>query len=761
MGLLTEGWQKRLAVPIQPTDEALTNFSVVLTEAMMPSGVTDVLFDVTEGALTSGGDLRVSVDLDGDILVGVDLRRWNKAAGEVEIAFRVPQTSAVLTTTLYLWWGKTGASQPATGGVGGQHSAYDDDTIFCAPVGGGANRTAFNITGTDVGGITAGDIAAPSALLGTQHTDVGDYSTYGDNPDLDLVNTDWTMSFLFRATTSGQEQYILGKYDHTTQNRGYLCIFSAAQHFDLTYQPVRTSYNPIYRLSSGVDVVDGQWHHLAGTFISGTRASVYTDGILRNTTTNNIPSSVASNNAPFQIGTQVASQNRPADFSHVTVHSVARSAEWLKAENDNLRDLNSFYDAFPAPETVGGVIEVPVTPAGAGGVAAEVTAQKAVATDAVTAGGAVPDADWAKALTPDAATAGAQAPPPETGGVIEVPVTPAGAGGVAAEVTAQKAVATDAVTAGGAVPDADWAKALTPDAATAGAQAPPPETGGAVAPDAARAGAEAPIVAAEGEAVPAAARGGASAPTAAIARTYSPDAARGGGQAAQASAGQVAVPDAARGGGAASRIGIARAVAPDAAQAGAAAPAAAVDRVVPQVPDPARGGGAARPVAVDRQLMPQPAGGGGRAPTLPSNLPVYAIAVGAGPSLAPLYGRSKGVLMPRAFRIPQGDTSPAIRIGPLTRGDGSKPDLTDAQVLFWMRRDTVDGAAIVPGRAMIVEGPPADHAAVVYKWQAGDTATTGRYLAQVEVLLANGRGETFPSKGFVQIQVVPDLPGAT
>jgi hypothetical protein len=161
------------------------------------------------------------------------------------------------------------------------------------------------------------------------------------------------MSFLFRATTSGQEQYILGKYDHTTQNRGYLCIFSAAQHFDLTYQPVRTSYNPIYRLSSGVDVVDGQWHHLAGTFISGTRASVYTDGILRNTTTNNIPSSVASNNAPFQIGTQVTAQNRPADFSHVTVHSVARSAEWLKAENDNFRDSNIFYDAFPAPVYLG------------------------------------------------------------------------------------------------------------------------------------------------------------------------------------------------------------------------------------------------------------------------------------------------------------------------------------------------------------------------------------------------------------------------
>jgi hypothetical protein len=352
MGLLTDGWTKRLAVPIQPTQVSLANFTAVLTDDMLPAAVTDVLFDTVDGALNNGGDLRASVDVNGDTLVGLDLRRWNKVGGIMEAAFLVPSTSAALTTTLYLWWGKDNATQPAAGAVGGQHSAYDDDTIFCAPVGGGANRTAFNITGTDVGGITAGGIAAPSGLFGTQHTDFGDYSTYGDNPDLDLVNTDWTMSFLFRAATSAKEQYILGKYNHTTQNRGYLCILSAAQHFDLTYQPVRTSYNPIYRLSSGVDVADGQWHHLAGTFISETRASVYTDGILRNTTTNNIPSSVASTNAPFVIGTQVTSQNRLVDFSQVTVHSVARSAEWLKSENDNLRDSNIFYGTFSEPQFI-------------------------------------------------------------------------------------------------------------------------------------------------------------------------------------------------------------------------------------------------------------------------------------------------------------------------------------------------------------------------------------------------------------------------
>jgi hypothetical protein len=420
MGLLSDGWTRRLVVPIQPTQAGLADFTAVLTDGMLPAAVTNVLFDTVDGALNDGGDLRASVDVNGDTLVGLDLRRWNKAAGEIEIAFRVPVTSAALTTTLYLWWGKDNATQPDAGAVGGRHSAYDDDTIFCAPVGGEANRTAFNITGTDVGGIIAGDIAAPSGLLGTQHTDVGDYSTYGDNPDLDLVNTDWTMSFLFRATTSGQEQYILGKYDHTTQNRGYLCIFSAAQHFDLTYQPVRTSYNPIYRLSSGVDVVDGQWHHLAGTFISGTRASVYTDGILRNTTTNNIPSSVASNGASFQIGTQVTSQNRPADFSHVTVHKVARSAEWLKAENDNFRDSNIFYGTFSAPETVGGAIEVPVTPTRFGLRSGQVQVSKAITPSLSRFGLRSGQVQISKAITPSLSRFGLRTPLVGVAGAIQL-----------------------------------------------------------------------------------------------------------------------------------------------------------------------------------------------------------------------------------------------------------------------------------------------------------------------------------------------------
>jgi hypothetical protein len=608
MGLKTEGWQKRLAVPIQPTDEALTNFSVVLTEAMMPSAVTDALFDATDGALTSGGDLRVSVDPDGETLVGLDLRSWNKAAGEIEIAFRVPQTSAVLTTTLYLWWGKTGASQPATGGVGGQHSAYDDDTIFCAPVGGGANRTAFNITGTDVGGIAAGDIAAPSGLLGTQHTDVGDYSTYGDNPDLDLVNTDWTMSFLFRATTSGQEQYILGKYDHTTQNRGYLCIFSAAQHFDLTYQPVRTSYNPIYRLSSGVDVVDGQWHHLAGTFISGTRASVYTDGILRNTTTNNIPSSVASNNASFQIGTQVAAQNRPADFSHVTVHSVARSAEWLKAENDNFRAPATFFGTFSAPEDAGGV-QVTVTPAAGGGAAPGATTARATAPDAASGGGAAPGVKTARAVAPDPGKGGGAAPVAGTGGGVAP--DPAHGGGAAPDSETARAVAPDPGKGGGAAPVAGTGGGVAPDPAHGGGAAPDSKTARAVAPDPGKGGGAAPVAGTGGGVAPDPAHGGGAAPDSETARAVAPDPGKGGGAAPVAGTGGGVAPDPAHGGGAAPDSETARAVAPDPGKGGGAAPVAGTGGGV--APDPAHGGGAAPDSETARAVAPDPGKGGGAA----------------------------------------------------------------------------------------------------------------------------------------------------
>jgi hypothetical protein len=358
---LSHSRKQRIHIESSMFSSALTDWTVVITDSMVPElAEAGGLLDSAGPALSDGRDIRIAADIDGENGLPLDLRGFlqdaDPANGRIEFATKIPLTDPVAGNDIYLFYGDDDATTLLPTDPLGQYEVYDDDTIFYAPVGGGANRTAFNITGTDVGGITAGDIAAPSGLLGTQHTDVGDYSTYGDNPNLDLVNTDWTVSFLFRATTSGVEQYILGKYDHTTQDRGYLCIFSGSQHFDLTYQPVQTSYNPIYRLSSGVDVVDGQWHHLAGTFISGTRASVYTEGILRNTTTNNIPSSVASNNASFQIGTQVTAQNQPADFSHVTVHSVARSADWIAATHNNFLNGDTLFTGYNYSPALGAVI---------------------------------------------------------------------------------------------------------------------------------------------------------------------------------------------------------------------------------------------------------------------------------------------------------------------------------------------------------------------------------------------------------------------
>jgi hypothetical protein len=358
---LSHSRKQRIHIESSMFSSAMVDFTVVITDSMVSElAEAGGLLDSAGPALSDGHDIRIAADANGDVALPIDLRGFSQAAdpanGGIEFATKIPLTDPVAGNDIYLFYGDDDAPAVLPTDPLGQYEAYDDDTIFYAPVGGGANRTAFNITGTDVGGITAGDIAAPSGLLGTQHTDVGDYSTYGDNPDLDLVNTDWTVSFLFRATTSGLEQYILGKYNHTTQDRGYLCIFSGSQHFDLTYQPVRTSYNPIYRLSSGVDVVDGQWHHLAGTFISGTRASVYTEGILRNTTTNNIPFSVASNNASFQIGTQITAQNEPADFSQVKVHSVARSADWIASTHNNFMNGDTLFTGYNYTPALGAVI---------------------------------------------------------------------------------------------------------------------------------------------------------------------------------------------------------------------------------------------------------------------------------------------------------------------------------------------------------------------------------------------------------------------
>ena len=101
------------------------------------------------------------------------------------------------------------------------------------------------------------------------------------------------------------------------------------------------------------------------------------------------------------------------------------------------------------------------------------------------------------------------------------------------------------------------------------------------------------------------------------------------------------------------------------------------------------------------------------------------------------------------FTIKRGDTSPAIRyaLEPAT------VVLTGATVRFQMRAR--NGAVLMDVAALVV--PATGTPTVEYSWQAGDTATAGLYEAEFRVTYADGKIETFPNAGFIQVRVNQDV----
>jgi hypothetical protein len=105
------------------------------------------------------------------------------------------------------------------------------------------------------------------------------------------------------------------------------------------------------------------------------------------------------------------------------------------------------------------------------------------------------------------------------------------------------------------------------------------------------------------------------------------------------------------------------------------------------------------------------------------------------------------------FEIKSGGTAPPLRVSLL---DGTGPlNLSGATVTMSMRR--ADGGPLVLTDAAVqIVGDPT-LGVVEYQWQPGDTATDGKYIVQWDVTFSNGAVQPFPTEGFTEVTIYPDL----
>lgn len=105
------------------------------------------------------------------------------------------------------------------------------------------------------------------------------------------------------------------------------------------------------------------------------------------------------------------------------------------------------------------------------------------------------------------------------------------------------------------------------------------------------------------------------------------------------------------------------------------------------------------------------------------------------------------------FLIKQNDRLPEFAAFLKTKAgnaDAQPVDLTGATVAFKMR---------LPGSPTLKVDAPATivdaiQGEVSYAWAVGDTDTTGLYQAEFEVTFAGGATFSFPTQGFLQVQVL-------
>lgn len=104
------------------------------------------------------------------------------------------------------------------------------------------------------------------------------------------------------------------------------------------------------------------------------------------------------------------------------------------------------------------------------------------------------------------------------------------------------------------------------------------------------------------------------------------------------------------------------------------------------------------------------------------------------------------------FYIKENDTVPSIR-ATLQNGSGNAVDLIDATVNFHMR--AIGGSTVlVDASATVVN---AAGGLVQYDWDAADTADVGSYQAEFEVTYSDGTIETFPSSGYIRVEITDDI----
>ena len=364
------GYKVEITIDATDIDADLADWTMVFDESFATSifyavnGPLDS--DGTKASLSGGGDIRFSSVSNGTTRIACDIRTWitgtDPTTGTCEVAVLVPSVSSSADTSIWMWWGNAGQSQPAVDATYGQYAAYDSDHIIVYPCNDGA--AGYNRCSSSYSVPTEAQGTEVSGTLGKAQSFSASTSQTYDTPS-DVTEIVPEQSFTVEA---------IAQIDRTDKDFAIALKASAAGNYvpinmfrdDLAPSTNQNTLTGFVQYSGSgvndnrVDAGNGVWadtnpHHVVTVFSAGSHVRVLLDGNgASDTSLTNSTMIPEDNSEPIRFGNEGSSTygvDLDGTLDEIRVSTTDRADAWLKANYNNQFNITGFITSGTIQET--------------------------------------------------------------------------------------------------------------------------------------------------------------------------------------------------------------------------------------------------------------------------------------------------------------------------------------------------------------------------------------------------------------------------
>lgn len=340
-----DDWAYRCSLDLAQADATLADWTYLINEQTLPA-------QIFQEAIDGGGDIRFSSDQEGTTQIPCHIRTFDSTGSKADIAVRIPSLSGSASTRIWIWWMKSGETQPTPSDTYGQYNAYDSDHLLVWPLNDTSIGSADDIidatsnqnhaTSVGITGTAAGEGLFGGALTMNAN---GEYARAKAAVNLQPC----TCEALYRSSSISSNQQAI--------------VFGARAGMQVYSSELRTVGNS-WSTSTGLSMVQDQWYHCA------TRSDgAFEEAVLNGVSGGQNTGLTGSNSIAPAIGTSTYSlgtQSWHGTGDEIRISGILRTDAWLLANYANQITPLTF-TIVGTPEAVIGRVDTTVTATNAAG----------------------------------------------------------------------------------------------------------------------------------------------------------------------------------------------------------------------------------------------------------------------------------------------------------------------------------------------------------------------------------------------------------